>query len=578
MSNAVEVQVKEELCEIPLANLLPSDVNMRAAAKPVDPKADAEMKANLKAEGVLQNLIVHPMPAIKTRRKKNVPAGDCYGVADGRRRYNLLMELADAGEIDPKTYFVPCRIVSRMKALSSTISANRYREDPHPIDEFLAFKRLVEAGAEKQDIAVQFGVTTNYIDQRLALGSVHPAILDAFREGDIALDAVTAFTVEPDTAKQLKVFKGLSYWVKRDPREIRTLLVKSEVSHRDRRVKFVTLDAYQKAGGSVSGDLFGEDVRVLDVKLLEKLIQEKIDAQVTKLEAEGWKEVDVEPDGWTNSWQFTQEKPDTGRKYSEKQKKRCRAVIEIGYDGKVKIHRAIKIGKGGASSSSSTKKKAGAQGEDGPKAPTYSQALTDDLGRLRETGLKVALSRVPALALELLHFQLCDRYLRDEGGTSEFIGVSDHYRDRVLGLKEQEAEPVTIALHEFFESLPSEWKAGDTAYARLQAWRELPQEDRDRLATAAVLCSVHIRPRCINDFSDAVIDEMNVNFREFFTPSVANLFGRISRPHMLEILKGIEGGDLPAGFDKSMKKDATAQYMEQYFKEGRGPDWLPEAF
>ena len=55
---------------------------------------------------------------------------------------------------------------------------------------------------------------------------------------------------------QERVWNDLSEWQLEDPGSIRDTLTADEVTVRDRRVKFVTPKAYEKAGGAVRRDLF----------------------------------------------------------------------------------------------------------------------------------------------------------------------------------------------------------------------------------------------------------------------------------------------------------------------------------
>ena len=63
----------------------------------------------------------------------------------------------------------------------------------------------------------------------------------------------------------------------------------------DKRARFVGLEAYEAAGGSVLRDLFEEDGGgwLEDVALLERLVAEKLRTEAETIAAEGWKWLDV---------------------------------------------------------------------------------------------------------------------------------------------------------------------------------------------------------------------------------------------------------------------------------------------
>jgi hypothetical protein len=61
-------------------------------------------------------------------------------------------------------------------------------------------------------------------------------------------------------------------------------------------VKFVTLKAYEKAGGLVQRDLFSqgdEGVFIQDIVLLESLVAKKLEKTARQVRKEGWKRVEI---------------------------------------------------------------------------------------------------------------------------------------------------------------------------------------------------------------------------------------------------------------------------------------------
>jgi ParB family chromosome partitioning protein len=106
-----------------------------------------------------------------------------------------------------------------------------------------------------------------------------------------------AFAVSDDYAAQERVFDNLSDW-NREPENIRDALTEHETAATDRRVRFVTLAVYERAGGGVRRDLFCEDdsgIFILDTVLLDRLVGEKLEAEAASVRAEGWKWVTTCP-------------------------------------------------------------------------------------------------------------------------------------------------------------------------------------------------------------------------------------------------------------------------------------------
>ena len=109
------------------------------------------------------------------------------------------------------------------------------------------------------DVAARFGVTEAVVSKRLKLARVSPVILAAYRDGKLDLEQVMAFAITDDHKAQEKLLKVLRN-MDDDPRSIppRTL-TDGEIPASHKVVKFVTLKAYEKAGGQVRRDLFAED-------------------------------------------------------------------------------------------------------------------------------------------------------------------------------------------------------------------------------------------------------------------------------------------------------------------------------
>jgi ParB family chromosome partitioning protein len=165
----------------------------------------------------------------------------------------------------------------------------------HPVDEFLAYKRLEEKGYTPEGIAKAHGVKVLQVKRRMKLGEVHPDLLEQFREGKINLDQIMALASCDDQQRQLQAWTSLPTWQRND-QQIRQHLSEDEVKVDDDRVKLVGLDAYLKAGGSVRTDLFSEDGKgelLTDVGLLEMLLADKLEATAEQLRSEGWAWVEI---------------------------------------------------------------------------------------------------------------------------------------------------------------------------------------------------------------------------------------------------------------------------------------------
>jgi ParB family chromosome partitioning protein len=105
-----------DLVLIPLSRLVPSAFNARKSGG----EDVGELAALIKAQGLLQDLVVH---ADETKRGK--AAGD-FGVAVGGRRLHALGPLARAGDI-PLDKDVLCRLITRDAAIVASVAENNGR-------------------------------------------------------------------------------------------------------------------------------------------------------------------------------------------------------------------------------------------------------------------------------------------------------------------------------------------------------------------------------------------------------------------------------------------------------------------
>ena len=155
----------------------------------------------------------------------------------------------------------------------------------HPADEFVAMASLIDGGATVEDVARRFGTSERHVRQRLRLGKLAPELLDAYRGGAIALEAVTAFTLGGDHAAQRAVWDQLKDQSYIAPYTVRRLLTQSAIPLDSDLGRFVGADAFEAAGGTIARDLFsGDDDGFMDdAALVRRLAIEKLEAKAAEL-------------------------------------------------------------------------------------------------------------------------------------------------------------------------------------------------------------------------------------------------------------------------------------------------------
>jgi len=304
---------------IPLNKLLAWEGNVRKT----DPdKGIDELAASITAHGLLQSLVVR-----KDKRGK-------YAVVAGRRRLLALKALAEAGAIETGK-LISCHVLDdEADATEISLAENVQREPMHPADEFDAFKALIANGMPVADAAARFGVTETAVQKRLKLANVAPALITAYRNRNMTLQHVMAFAVTDDHAAQERVWNELKDWQRENPDNIRDMLTRNEITGDDRRVQFVTLAAYEKAGGTVRRDLFseGEDgAFIQDVVLLESLVAQKLEETANEVRQQGWKWVEIHPSFDHTAWSKCERRyPEAFPLPAEQQEEMDRLTAEAG--------------------------------------------------------------------------------------------------------------------------------------------------------------------------------------------------------------------------------------------------------
>ena len=233
---------------IPLSQLELSPANVRKTD--AGERALAELKASIAAHGLLENLVARCLG----------PGADGtgrYAVIAGGRRLAAMKALAREGTLD-EDFPVPCRMTNDAAGEAElSLAENAVRAAMHPADQVEAFKALAGAGSRVADIAARFGVSERTVEKRLRLGGVAPEILNAYRAGELDLEALTAFAVTADRGRQLAVWNEAKEQYHRPSAwQVKRMLTEGRVRGSSGVARFVGVEAYEAAGGTVTRDFF----------------------------------------------------------------------------------------------------------------------------------------------------------------------------------------------------------------------------------------------------------------------------------------------------------------------------------
>jgi ParB family chromosome partitioning protein len=604
---------------IPLNKLVSSPRNVR---RRVDEQADLELKADIQARGLLQNLVV-------TSAAK--PKG-CFAVEAGERRRRALQSLAGEGKL-AKDHEVCCLVVeSGSVGREASLAENFQRPSMNPADECLAFQALIEHGADVEAVARRFGLTVRFVEGRLRLAGLAPVVFEALGAGEISLDVAKAYAATPDQERQALVFEQMSHgYGAAHPDSIRRMMTQATVSASDRRARLVGEEAYVAAGGRIERDLFADDAatRWLDIAILERLACEKMEGLAAEAAAEaglGW----VRPtlDHWLGSAQtaglrrvpvetppLTEEQSTTvdaleaeieelglgfeDEELSEEARNEAEARIRALSDRvdaivnkppviddalKPRIGAFLVLDEQGrprldtgfyaevpAEGNEAAGDEPGGEFAEPPvrfgKTAGISQRLVDELAMQRRDILAVHLAADPNMALDLAIFLMIDR---EAGYSSEKSGsslVAMPPSNPVFDFKTPDAA-ATIARDQAKESLDRSWTEGETRAERFDAFRALADEQRAAWLSQAIAktleASLNLPGERFCAFHNHLGQLLQVDVARWWRPTGANYFDRVPKSVTLAALEEIGGGALAGRYAKA-KKAELSQSCERMF-------------
>jgi ParB family chromosome partitioning protein len=589
------------IASIPLNKLLAWNGNVRKTG--VEERLE-ELTASIAAHGVLQSLVVR-----KANRGK-------FAIIAGRRRYLALSSLAKGGTIPPDAP-VPCRIVpGSADATEISLTENVVRAPMHPADQYEAFRELIDSGSTIADIAARFGISEVAVRQRLKLARVSPALLEAYRGGELSLEQIQAFAISDDHEAQERLLGEMSRW-NSDPKDIRAALTQDEIPATDNRARFVSPEVYEMAGGAIRRDLFAQGtdgIFLLNPDILDRLALAKLEAEADKIRQEGWKWVEARPQfDYADRGEFLARRPEplpvseearaeeqrlaeeyqslfessdehdeatqdrldaieariaeiegTERAFTPETMAVAGAIVSIGHDGDVEVTRGL------------IRREEAAALEDGETAsarnerPAFPASLVESLTEHRSAAIGAVLCGRPEIALAALVHSLAARTFSSllEQSALQISNRETHLKNDSTGRCE-----MRVQMAKWSEALPGDADA-------LWDWC-LAQTPDTLLSLLAfcVACSVDgVQRKADRADCDRLLhaqklsQALGLQMTAWFTPTAANYFSRVSRADILAALK--EAKNLPAKRSwEKLKKSELAALAE---REIAGTDWLPQ--
>lgn len=153
--------------------------------KTFDEEKLEELAQNIEEQGLLQPITVRKISDEETHIDEEtgevVSVEPRYEIVCGERRFRAWNMLAKKSD---KYNEIPCivREMTDEQAFDAMITENLQRQDVDPVEESIAFSLLLENGNAVEDIAVRFGKSIRFIQDRVKLKGLIPELIDMLRQ------------------------------------------------------------------------------------------------------------------------------------------------------------------------------------------------------------------------------------------------------------------------------------------------------------------------------------------------------------------------------------------------------------
>ena len=608
-----------EIISIPLNKLVRSRHNLRKTGG----ESIEDLAASILAHGLLHNLTV-----VEERNQEGTSSGK-YEVVAGGRRYAALQRLAKEKKL-PKSFGVPCKVVEVSAGIEASLAENTIRVAMHPADQFIAFRELLDSGLGVEEAVARFGVSPLFVRQRLKLARVSPRLIEAYRAGEMQLEQLEALAITDDHAAQERVWDSTQHEWERSAHNLRRLLTEKQISASDRRARFVGVEAYLAAGGTLERDLFDAEHEgyLTDLAVLDRLVAERCETLVADLCAQrwAWAEPYLDTDYWTVLQKYNRLQPvpvdldedlvdeaaklraeldsieqqnepgehseeceqridaiqtrldqiDAARKeFTAEQKSQAGVIITIDHDGNPAYHSGLveRCAKGGAAANGEQSDNDASQDDEGG----ISAALLEDLTTQRTAALRAELAARPDIALITVTHNLVAQIFYEPmyGLPSSLTVRTDAYTERVdLRSASESQAAITLAkqTHDVRQLLPAKIDA---------LWEWLLEQSQNVLLNVLATAVAHTVNAVQGPHdepstgrlgaADALAQALGLHMSNWWQASASNYFGRVKKDQIIRAIAEATGAPVAERLKALKKKDLAAEE-----KSIAGTRWLPE--
>lgn len=203
----------------------------------------------------------------------------------------------------------------------------------------------------------------------------------------------------------------------------------------------------------------------------------------------------------------------------------------------------------------------------GPRRSVLSKRLVDELAMQRRDVLSLHVASDPGLALDLLVFTLADGDTSDWRSRSATTIRGSNPSGPIIGFEPADA-PVTAALADLRTSLDEGWRDGKDVAERFDRFRGLSDEARAAWLGFVVGRTLEASLNMTGDrriaFHDHLGRLIGIDMAQWWRPTAANYFDRVSKQVILAALAEVGGPELSSRFG-SVKKAELATSAERVF-------------
>ncbi|WP_109807386.1 ParB/RepB/Spo0J family partition protein [Sphingosinithalassobacter portus] len=226
-------------------------------------------------------------------------------------------------------------------------------------------------------------------------------------------------------------------------------------------------------------------------------------------------------------------------------------------------------------------------GSDGKRRAALSKRLVDELAMQRRDVLSLHVASDPGLSLDIMVFTLADADTHDwrsRAATTLRGGVP---AGPIVGFEAKDA-PASASLADLRSGLDESWRSGEDASSRFKMFRALADESRAAwlgfVVARTLEASLNMAGERQITFQDHLGSTIGIDMAQWWRPTAANYFDRVSKQVILDALTDVGGLELSSRF-ASVKKGDLAMSAERVFAgtyitevevRERALAWVPE--